>query len=120
MKDNIGIILKGVKESEQGNGIELVRTLNAPSIKLFEDVDSIKTENAEGDRKSKFKIKLNLNLLYYRKLTVLDSIEAAITAFKKEYGKKKWIKRVNISSNHNFRFSFLQTEKAQSVPIHTI
>jgi hypothetical protein len=51
LKDNIGIMLKGIESSENESGNQVIKTLNFPSIKLLDDLDSIITENAEADCK---------------------------------------------------------------------
>jgi hypothetical protein len=54
-KDNVGIILKGVETEESGDfdGIKILKNLDFPTIKIFQELDRIDVtnENGSGDCK---------------------------------------------------------------------
>lgn len=57
LKDNIGLILKGTNYSENKSDIDhvsIVRDLDFPSIKLFEDLENIMSGDYQADCKIKF------------------------------------------------------------------
>jgi hypothetical protein len=79
IKDSVGIILKGTKpvsNCEKSDHIAVVRPLNFPSLKLFEDLNDLVPN--DGDQQG----------------DIFESINIAIEEFIKEYGKKKVAKRV--------------------------
>jgi ATP-dependent DNA helicase 2 subunit 2 len=82
-KDELGIILCGTEENDNHldfENISMLRTLDPPSLSLFNDLDKLVTsEETAGD--------------------LFDSIELAIDFFIKKYGKRKWNKRIFILSD---------------------
>ncbi len=50
IKDNIGLIFKGTDTSDSDNGINIMKTLDFPSIQFFQELEGVITEDKEGDR----------------------------------------------------------------------